>query len=133
MSESPAARTSSTAAGGRVLVTATMRTDAGSRPARRAASATTRRTAATRAATSSGKEMRLLEHPLHLAQRQPDHVGERAVDALDQSGTQTLHGVGARLVVALAGRHVALDGACLEGAEADAAQHQPGGPHRASR
>src|SRR5438552_16366465 len=110
MSARPAARAASTAAGGRVLVTATMRTDAGSRPARRAASATACRTAARRAAISSRKETRLLERPPHLDEREPDHVGERAVAALDQPRSEPLNGVGARLIVAFAARHVAIDG-----------------------
>src|SRR5437867_10649175 len=133
MSASPAARTAATAAGGRVLVTATMRIDAGSRPARRAASATARRTAARRAAISSRKETGLLEGPTHLDEREPDHVGERAVDALDQPRPEPLHGVGARLVVALAARDVALDGARVQAAEADPGQHQLGRVHGASR
>src|SRR5438046_8539201 len=133
MSARPAARAASTAAGGRVLVTATMRTDAGSRPARRAASATACRTAARRAAISSRKETRLLERPPHLDEREPDHVGERAVDALDQPRPEPLDGVGARLVVALAARHVALDGARVEGAGANLRQPQVGRQTAAAR
>src|SRR5438094_505358 len=110
-----------------------MRTAVGSRPARRAASATACRTAARRAAISSRKEIRLLERPPHLDEREPDHVGERAVDALDQPRSEPLDGVGARLVVALAARHVALDGARVEAAEADPGQHQLGRVHGASR
>src|SRR5256885_16102275 len=108
MSARPAARAASTAAGGRVLVTATMRTDAGSRPARRAESATACRTAARRAAISSRKETGLLERSPHLDEREPDHIGERAVDGLDQSRPEPLDGVGAPLVVALAARPLPL-------------------------
>src|SRR5207249_7038499 len=133
MSLSPAARAVVIAAAGRVLVTATMRTDAGSRPTRRAASATACRTAAMRAAISSRKEPCLLERPAHLDEREPDHVGERAVDALDQPGPEALDGVGAGLVVAFAGRHVALDGAHVETAEADTRQHHVGGVHGSTR
>src|SRR5438445_804701 len=95
------------------------------RPSRRSsgwpriASATACRTAAMRAAISSRKEPCLLERPAHLDEREPDHVGERAVDALDQAGPEALDGVGAGLVVAFAARHVALDGARVETAEAD--------------
>src|SRR5438094_277477 len=133
MSARPAARAASTAAGGRVLVTATMRTDAGSRPARRAESATACRTAARRAAISSRKETRLLERSPHLDEREPDHVGERALDGLDQPRPEPLDGVGARLVVALAARHVALDGARVEAAETDPGQHHLGRVHASSR
>src|SRR3989442_2368019 len=132
MSARRAARAASTAAGGRVLVTATMRTDAGSRPARRAESATACRTAARRAAISSRKETRLLERSPHLDEREPDHVGERAVDGLDQPRPEPLDGVGARLVVALAARHVALDGARVEAAETDPGQHHLGQVHDSS-
>src|SRR5437879_13620712 len=107
MSARPAARAASTAAGGRVLVTATMRTDAGSRPARLAAAATACRTAARRAAISSRKETRLLERAPHLDEQEPDHVGERAVDGLDQPRPEPLDGVGARLVGPPAARPVA--------------------------
>src|SRR5438093_1025894 len=79
MSESPAARAAVTAAGGRVLVTATMRTDAGSRPAPRAASATARRTAAMRAAIPSGKETRLRDHPLHLRRLRAREADDQAL------------------------------------------------------
>src|SRR3989475_13136668 len=133
MSVSPAASAAVTALGGRVLVTATMRTDAGSRPTRRATSATACRTAAMRAAISSRKETRLLERPPDLGEREPDHVGERAIDALDQPRPEPLDGVGPRLVVALASRHVALDGARVEGAEANLLQHQLRRVHGASR
>src|SRR5437879_2130623 len=133
MSARPAARAASTAAGGRVLVTATMRTDAGSRPARLAAAATACRTAARRAAISSRKETRLLERAPHLDEREPDHVGERAVDGLDQPRPEPLDGVGARLVVAFAARHVALDGARVEAAETDPGQYQLGRVHASSR
>src|SRR5436309_4128851 len=133
MSARPAARAASTAAGGRVLVTATMRTDAGSRPARRAASATACRTTARRAAISSRKETRLLERPPYLDEREPDHVGERAVDALDQPRPEPLDGVSTRLVVALAARHVALDDARAEAAEDDPGQHQLGRVDASSR
>src|SRR5690348_13130823 len=118
MSESPAARASTIAPGGSVLVTATMRTDAGSRPAPRAASSTARRTSARRAASSSSKETRLLEQPLHLVERQADHVGERALDLLDQPGSETLDGIGARLVVALAAGDVARHRPRIQGTEA---------------
>src|SRR5947199_10802050 len=99
MSASPAARTAATAAGGRVLVTATMRTDAGSRPARRAASATACRTAARRAAVSSRKETGLLQRPPRRGQRGADHGGARAVGALGPPCPGPLDGVGGRPVV----------------------------------
>src|SRR5262245_19981165 len=123
MSPRPAASAAVTAAGGKVFVTATMRTPAGSRPARPAAWAISARTAATRVATvSSGKEPGLGEGATDLGERQPDHVGERAVDALDQPGAEALNGVGPGLVVGLAGRHVGGDRARVERTEADARQ-----------
>src|SRR5437899_13014079 len=123
MSARPAARAAATAAGGKVLVTATMRTAAGSRPARRAASATACRTAARRAAISSRKEIRLLERPPHLDDREPDHEAERAVDALDQPRSEPLDGGGAHLVAGLPARHVRPDGDGDGAAEAAPRQH----------
>src|SRR5262245_37957509 len=98
-----------------------MRTAAGSRPTLRAASATAARSAATRAATvSSGKEPGLGEGATDLGERQPDHVRERALDALDEPGAEPLDGVRARLVVRLAAGDVRRDGARVERPEADA-------------
>src|SRR5262245_9695035 len=110
MSRRPAARAARTAAGRSVFVTAMMPTVAASRPARAAAARTPARTAASRAASSSGKQPRLPERRADLAERQPDDVGERAVDPRDQAGAPALDGVRARLVQGLARRDVALDG-----------------------
>src|SRR5438128_2150170 len=106
MSRMPAANAARTAAGGKVLVTPTMRMAAGSRPARRAASATAARTAAARAARSSGKEPGLRECALDFQQREPDHIGERAFDARDERRPAPLDRIAARLVEGLAPRHV---------------------------
>src|SRR6185369_14542029 len=120
MSWRPAASAARTAAGGSVFVTATMPTVPASRPARRAAALTSARTAASRAASSSGKQPRLLERRAHLAERQPDDVGERPVHARDEAGTPALDRVRARFVQGLARRDVGFDGAGAEVVEEDA-------------
>src|SRR5882724_2032363 len=101
-----------------------IRTVAGSRPTPLAASTIVARTAATRAATaSSAKELRLFERPSDLAERQADHVGERAVDSIDQPGPDPLDGIGAGLVARLPGGDVGGDRLGIERPEADARHH----------
>src|SRR6058998_3241575 len=133
MSRMSAASAARTAAGGKVFVTPMIRMAAGSRPARRAASATAARTAAARAATSSGKEPGLRERALDLQQREPDHVGERAVDARDERRAAPLDRIAARLVVGLAALHVRRDRGEAERPEAHARDHALVGPHGPAR
>src|SRR5262245_1426507 len=132
MSPIPASIAAVTLAGGSVFVTAMMRTPAGSRPAARAATATARRTSATRAANpsrvassggSSGKQTGSRECPPDLVQRQPDHVRERPVDGGDEPGALPLDGVGPRLVVGLAAGDVAGNRGRAQRPEAHAGRH----------
>src|SRR6059058_3444774 len=120
MSANSAART---AAGGNVFVTPTIRMPPGSRATRRAASATATRTAAVRPATSSCKKPGLGERALDLAQRQPDHVGDRAVDARDERRAAPLDRICARLVERLAALRVGRDRGRTERTEVDARDH----------
>src|SRR5437867_2208566 len=133
MSRMSAASAARTAAGGKVFVTPMIRMAAGSRPARRAASATTARTAAARAATSSGKEPGLRERALDLQQREPDHVGERAFDARDERRTAPLDRIASRLVEGLAALRVRRDHGAAERPEAHARDPALVGPPRPSR
>src|SRR5213080_2120514 len=133
MSRMSAASAARTAAGGKVFVTPMMRMAAGSRPARRATSATAARTAAVRAATSSGKEPGLRERARDLRQREPDHVGERAFDARDERRTAPLDRIAARLVERLAALHVRRDHGGAERSEAHARDHALVGLHGPSR
>src|SRR3989442_8329593 len=130
MSAASAART---AAGGKVFVTPMIRMSSGLRPARRAASATATRTAAARAATSSCKEPGLRERALDFPQREPDHVGERALDARDERRAAPLDRIPACLVERLAALRVRRDGGRTERPEPDARYHDLVGPHPPAR
>src|SRR5262249_60470719 len=84
---------------------------AGSRAATCAAAAISARTAASRPATSAGdvsalKQPCLLQRQPHLDQREADHVGEGAVDPLDERCSSALDGIAARLPLGLAARDV---------------------------
>src|SRR5439155_749316 len=133
MSRMSAASAARTAAGGKVFVTPMMRMAAGSRPARRATSATAARNAAARAATSSGKEPGLRERARDLRQRETDHVGERAVDARDERRTAPLDRIAARLVERVAALHVRRDHGGAAWAEAHAREHALDGRGRGAR
>src|SRR5438128_1133246 len=138
MSPSPAARAAKTASGGKVFVTATMPMRAGSRADARAAAAISTRTAASRLATSARdvsaiKQPCLLQRQPDLDQREADHVGERAVDALDERRPSSLDRIAARLSLGLTARDVCRYRTRRERAKANPRHHDVGGAERTAR
>src|SRR5207244_13483571 len=128
MSPSPAARAAKTASGGKVFVTATMPMRAGSRADARAAAAISTRTAASRLATSALdvsaiKQPCLLQRQPDLDQREAEHVGERAVDALDDRRPSSLDRITPRLSLGLTARDVCGYRTPPQPAEANPRQH----------
>src|SRR5262249_7719143 len=108
----------------RVFVTATMPICPGSRPVARAAAVIPARTTASRSRTAASsesafKQPRLFQYPPDLDQGKTDHVGQRAIDALDERGPSTLDRIAPRLALGLSAGDVSRDRIRGEGAKPD--------------